>query len=189
MAKTFYIADLHFGHKNGLFYDNRPFSDIEQHDKTLIERWNSAVGAEDTVWVLGDFSWYPASKTISILSQLNGTKRLIVGNHDNKLIKNKNVCALFAEIVDYKEIRLGSNNGVVLCHYPIPCFNHQLHGWYHLYGHIHNNHDWDVMERVREELAAHYKKPCNMYNVGCMMPYMNYTPRTLEEIVGVNKRC
>ena len=112
MAKTFYIADLHFGHKNGLFYDNRPFSDIEQHDKTLIERWNSAVGAEDTVWVLGDFSWYPASKTISILSQLNGTKRLIVGNHDNKLIKNKNVCALFAEIVDYKEIRLGSNNGV-----------------------------------------------------------------------------
>ena len=28
-----------------------------------------------------------------------------------------------------------------------------------------------------------YDKPCNMWNVGCMKGYMNYTPRTLEEII------
>ena len=25
--------------------------------------------------------------------------------------------------------------------------------------------------------------PYECYNVGCMLPYMNYTPRTLEEII------
>ena len=25
--------------------------------------------------------------------------------------------------------------------------------------------------------------PCDMFNVGCMKPYMGYAPRTLEEIV------
>jgi hypothetical protein len=27
----------------------------------------------------------------------------------------------------------------------------------------------------------------NAFNVGCMLPYMNYTPRTLEEILEANK--
>ena len=36
-----------------------------------------------------------------------------------------------------------------------------------------------------EEYAAKMKErniPYECYNVGCMMPYMDYTPRTLEEI-------
>jgi hypothetical protein len=28
-----------------------------------------------------------------------------------------------------------------------------------------------------------YTKQCAMYNVGAMLPYMNFTPRTKEEIV------
>jgi hypothetical protein len=28
-----------------------------------------------------------------------------------------------------------------------------------------------------------YTKPCEMYNVGAMMPYIDYTPRTKEEIL------
>lgn len=26
-------------------------------------------------------------------------------------------------------------------------------------------------------------KPCHMYNVGAMLPYIGYTPRTLDEIL------
>lgn len=61
---TYYISDLHFGHKNVLAYDNREFSSIEEHDKALIDNWNSVVGTDDDVWVLGDISWYPPMKTI-----------------------------------------------------------------------------------------------------------------------------
>jgi hypothetical protein len=28
-----------------------------------------------------------------------------------------------------------------------------------------------------------YAAPCRMYNVGAMMPYMDFTPRTLDEII------
>ena len=28
-----------------------------------------------------------------------------------------------------------------------------------------------------------YDTPCNMFNVGCMVNYMDWTPRTFEEII------
>ena len=55
---NFYIADMHFGHKNIIRYDNRPFGSVEEMDKALIQLWNETVGSDDIVYILGDFSWY-----------------------------------------------------------------------------------------------------------------------------------
>ena len=88
---TYYISDLHFGHKNILSFDNRPFKSIEEHDKALINNWNEVVGIDDDVWILGDFSWYNATKTIEFYKRLNGNKHLCIGNHDKKLLRNKEV--------------------------------------------------------------------------------------------------
>lgn len=183
----YFIADLHFGHKNALAFDNREFEDIEKHDQTLLKRWNEAVGPDDEVFLLGDISWYNVTRTMDILRQLNGIKHLIVGNHDKKLLRNRDFRSLFVEITDYKEIQLPDGKGIVLCHYPIPCFNNHYHGWYHLYGHVHNSFESNMMSHVRFEMMALYQKPCHMYNVGAMIGYMNYTPRTLEEILSSNK--
>ena len=183
LSKIFFIADLHFGHKNSLAFDNREFKSIEEHDAFLIEQWNSVVGIDDDVWILGDISWYPPVKTISIFNQLNGIKHLIIGNHYKKLIRNKDVRALFAEITDYKEISYGDKKGIILCHYPIPCFNMHYYGWYHLYGHVHNSTEYNLMKHIKYLIQSSHKKPCYMYNVGCMLPEMNYTPRTIEEII------
>lgn len=182
---TFFTADLHFGHKNCLAYDNREFPTIEAHDEALIERWNSVVGIHDDVWILGDISWYPAMKTIEIFKRLNGVKHLCIGNHDKKLLRNQDVRNLFVEIVDYKEIQLDEKRGIVLCHYPIPCYNHHYYGWYHLYGHVHTSFEWNMMKQVQYEMRNLYDKPSNMFNVGCMVPGMDYTPRTLEEILAI----
>lgn len=179
---TFFIADLHFGHKNCLAYDNREFPSIEAHDEALIERWNNAVGICDDVWILGDISWYSSMKTIEIFKRLNGTKHLCVGNHDKKLLKNRDIQSLFSEIVDYKELQLDDETGIVLSHYPIPCYNNHYYGWYHLYGHVHISFEWNMMKQVQYEMRNLYGKDSRMYNVGCMVPGMDYTPRTLEEI-------
>jgi calcineurin-like phosphoesterase family protein len=179
---TFFIADLHFGHKNCLAYDNREFPSIEAHDEALIERWNNAVGIGDDVWILGDISWYSSMKTIEIFKRLNGTKHLCIGNHDKRLLKNRDVQSLFSEIVDYKELQLDDETGIVLSHYPIPCYNNHYYGWYHLYGHVHISFEWNLMKQVQYEMRNLYGKDSRMYNVGCMVPGMDYTPRTLEEI-------
>ena len=168
-------------------FDNREFPSIEAHDEALIQNWNEAVGIDDDVWVLGDISWYPATKTIEIFKRLNGTKHLCIGNHDKKLLRNKDVQSLFSEIVDYKEIQIASDSGVVLCHYPIPCFNHHYYGWYHLYGHVHNSFEWNMMKHIKYEMETLYDVPCRMYNVACMIPGMDYTPRTLDEIIQFNE--
>ncbi len=180
-----FIADLHFGHKNCLAYDNREFKSIEEHDEALIDNWNSVVDIDDDVWILGDISWHPAMRTVELLKRLNGVKHLCIGNHDKKLLRNSDVRRQFVEIIDYKEIQIDDRLGVVLSHYPIPCFNHHYYGWYHLYGHVHTSFEWNMMKQVKYEMEALYDKPCRMFNVGCMVPGMYYKPRTIEEIIEI----
>ena len=183
---TYFISDLHFGHKNVLAYDKRPYGDdIEEHDEYLIQQWNSVVNITDDVWILGDISWYPAMKTIAIFERLNGIKHLVVGNHDKKLLRCQQVRELFVEITDYKEIEFDDGSGVVLCHYPIPCYNKHFYGWHHLYGHVHSTFEWDMINQFQNQMREQGKLS-SMYNVGCMMDYMNYKPRTLAQILEAN---
>ena len=51
-----YTSDLHFGHKNVIEFDHRPFHDVNEMDHLMIESWNSRVQPDDTVYILGDFS-------------------------------------------------------------------------------------------------------------------------------------
>lgn len=180
VAKKFYISDWHYGHKNILAYDNRPFKSVEEMNKVLVDRWNNTVHPGDLVFVLGDMFWCTEECAIPILQSLNGTKILIAGNHDT--YKKQAFRDQFAQIADYMEIKDRERN-VVLFHYPIPCFKNHFNGWYHLYGHVHNSFESNMMEHdkmLQQELYGHQ---CNMFNVGAMMPWMDYTPRTLDEII------
>ncbi len=178
--KRFYIADWHYDHANVISFDNRPFSDVEEMNKELIKRWNAAVSKEDVVYVLGDMFWKVPKENIDVLKKLSGQKFLIAGNHDS--VKHEPFIKEFVKVVDYLEVDDEGRN-IVLCHYPIPCFNKHYYGQFHLYGHVHNSYEYNMMENIRRQMKDLYDKPCNMYNVGCMMPYMNYTPRTLDEII------
>lgn len=173
----YFISDLHFGHRNCLAFDNRPFNSIEENDETIIKNWNNTVGIDDDVYLLGDISWYNSTKTIEIFNNLNGHIHLIKGNHDGRLLKNRELQSRFCEITDYKELSLNDGRIVVLCHYPIPCFNNHYYGSYHLFGHVHTGFEDNIMEQVKYQMTALYYKPCNMWNVGCMKDYMDYTPK------------
>ena len=51
----FYTSDLHFGHANAIKFDERPFTDVDDMADGMIHNWNSRVGKNDTVYILGDF--------------------------------------------------------------------------------------------------------------------------------------
>lgn len=178
--RKLYIADWHWGHTDILHFDNRPFKNIETHNAELIRRWNAAVNPCDTVYVLGDMFWVNMTQSIEVLDQLNGTIILIKGNHDRchdaRLLKK------FAKVVEYLEVE-DEGDHIVLCHYPIPCFKNHFYGWLHFYGHVHTSFEENMMRHNRYLMEELYTKPCEMYNVGAMMPYMDYTPRTKEEIL------
>lgn len=184
-----FIADIHFGGKYVMAYDNRPFSTVEENDEVTISNWNEVVNIDDTTYILGDISDYNVTKTIEVLKQLNGNKVLVVGNHDKKFLRNKIFRDCFINIADYMELDIENDKKLILSHYPIPCFNNQFRGSYHFYGHVHTSQQWNMIEylkRIQEEQRG--EGTCNMYNVGCMMPWMSYVPRTFAEIVdGYNK--
>lgn len=179
MPKKFYIADWHYDHANVLAYDNRPFKTVEEMNVALIERWNAVVSPGDFVYVLGDMFWCNSSTAVLVLQSLNGKKFLIKGNHDRS--NDGKFREQFLKIVEYLEVE-DEGRKVVLCHYPIPCFKNHFYGWYHLYGHVHNSFEWNMMEHDKFLMKELYTRECKMYNVGAMMPWMDYTPRTLSQI-------
>ena len=179
-----YISDLHFGHKNILAYDNRPFQSIEEHDEFLIKKWNETVADDDIVYILGDISWHNVTKTVEILRSLKGKKVLVSGNHDGELIGKQIFADEFSRIAPYMEIK-DRGRFVVLCHYPILTFNNQFNAnAHHLYGHTHTSFDDNIINHAKSTMASLYLKPEHqMYNVGAMKPYINYRPKTLDEII------
>lgn len=176
----FYISDWHYGHNNILSFDNRPFKTLDEMNNALVERWNSVVKHGDIVYVLGDMFWCDTDTAIPVLDSLAGNIFLIKGNHDG--CHDKKFTDRFVKVTEYMEISDNDRN-VVLSHYPIPCFKNHFYGWYHLYGHVHNSFEANMMEHDKFLMQELYGYPCEMFNVGAMMPWINYTPRTLDQIV------
>ncbi len=48
------ISDLHLVHKNIIRYCNRPFSSVEEMNRTLIDDGNKVVKEDDFVYLVGD---------------------------------------------------------------------------------------------------------------------------------------
>ncbi|MDQ7789583.1 MAG: metallophosphoesterase [Clostridia bacterium] len=79
----FTIADTHFFCQCAIDLHQRPFADAASMSSEMIRRWNAAVGPDDTVYHLGDVASFRRKQTaVEFLRALNGTKILIVGNHD-----------------------------------------------------------------------------------------------------------
>lgn len=80
-----FTADFHFDHENIIKYCNRPYSNIRHMNADLIRKFNELVSETDEVFILGDLSMDDMVNVRRIekrISQLNGNKHLILGNHD-----------------------------------------------------------------------------------------------------------
>ena len=118
MSMDFFTSDQHFGHKNIIEYCNRPFSSISEMDKEIVRRWNSVVSENDTVYVLGDVSFYNTALSKRIIKKLNGKKILVRGNHDSSHKRMKDMG--FDETHDKLDYMLPDGRSALLWHYPLP---------------------------------------------------------------------
>ena len=87
MPREFVTSDLHFGDRAVLHPDfaARRFRSTSAMDEALIRNFNKRVGPTDETFFLGDVfaEPVPIKRRAHILQRLNGTKHLIVGNHDD----------------------------------------------------------------------------------------------------------
>lgn len=84
MSKTFFTSDWHIGHHNSIKFDKRPFRDLNHMHGVLVNNYNSVVSREDTVYFLGDVGTAFTADSSSLIHKLEGTKVLVLGNHDKK---------------------------------------------------------------------------------------------------------
>ena len=139
----FFVSDTHFGHAHILsnrMLAPRPFASIEEHDETLISRWNAVVRPGDTVWHLGDFCYRcPEARARSVFRRLVGERRLVRGNHDrigSRLPWDGPVVDVIRVVVENAD---GTTTGVWCSHYAHRVWPRQHYGDLHLYGHSHGS--------------------------------------------------
>jgi calcineurin-like phosphoesterase family protein len=141
----------------------RGFEDETQMNGHIVSCWNKVVKKKDLVIVLGDITM-EKTKYYSILNSLNGLKTIILGNHDEpnhvpELLKYVNKVA---GMIDYKK-------EFILTHCPIHPSQLEYRYSYNIHGHIHS----EVIDDPR------YINVC--------AENIDYTPKTLEELLELNK--
>lgn len=198
----YYIADLHFFHAAmNERMDHRGFENVEEMNEYMIMKWNKKVQRNDEVFIIGDLSWGTAEETNVLLRRLKGKLYLIQGNHDIFLSKRKMDLSLFQWVKPYEEVS-DNRRKVVLCHYPIICYNGQYRldkdgnpKTYMLYGHVHDTKDQKLIEQFRQIIRStmvvnaqgqEQYIPCNLINCFCM--YSDYEPLSLDEWIALDEK-
>ncbi len=163
-GNTFLISDTHFDHENIIKYCHRPFTNKEQMNQFLINRWNSVVKKEDTVFFLGDMTYGRGHKPIEYwMNQLNGRIIFISGSHDEEEYPDHQEFA----VLNYRDKEF------YLVHDPkdIP---DNWDGWV-IHGHHHNN-------KIREfPFIDGEKKTINV-----SVELIDYTPLNIDELFAMD---
>ena len=217
--KIWFVSDTHFGHVSILYF--HPLrreacgvtleelqadknSAIAKHDQWLINKWNSVVRKQDTVYFLGDFCLKNKEYTENILRQLKGKKFLIRGNHDKSLNGLENY---FEWVGDIKEAKFTNNQFkfidpnetfcVEMCHFPMLTWNRRPHGTCMVHGHSHGNANnvneltgelrvdvgldnqyWDYNFVELEQLYNYFRNIIKSHGLSTFQDYVNYLMET-----------
>ena len=134
----FITADTHFGHKAMINFAGRPFREVDHMDNGMVAAWNTKVPKNAVVYHLGDFSFLRPERTIALLRRLNGTIRLVRGNHDGNNL-NAEVLSQFDWARDLYESRTENGTKIIMCHYPLMTWKGSHRGVLHCHGHSHGN--------------------------------------------------
>lgn len=135
MSVVRYYSDPHFGHRNMAI--RRGFKDEFEMGEHIVSKWNSVVSKKDVTYILGDITM-EKSFDYYWLDQLNGIKKVILGNHDQpqhvpELLKYVN------NVSSMRYLKDKEHGNIIFTHAPIhPC---ELNYRYtiNIHGHVHEN--------------------------------------------------
>lgn len=150
-GNVWFTSDPHYFHDKVAVM--RGYENALEMNIALMNNWNRVVKPEDQVWILGDLCMSQVEETLNIISQLNGEKHLIWGNHDaghprhkHAFKQHKRYLQVFESVQDSAR-RTINGVDVLLNHFPyhadhtgIPRFDQwrlRDYGVWLLHGHTH----------------------------------------------------
>jgi len=135
----YFTSDQHFGHRRVIAHSNRPFADIEAMDSVMLDNINKAVEPNDTLYLLGDFSWIKRKVSHYRNQIVCRNVHLIVGNHDpltKQGLPKGHLLSRFSSVNNFLTVRYASHT-FVCSHYPMETWPMANKGSFHLHGHSH----------------------------------------------------
>lgn len=135
---VWFISDTHFFHGNMMKFlreDGTPvrsFDSVEEMNDIIAFRWNTLISPNDKVYHLGDVTFKYGEPFADLMRQLNGKKRLILGNHDR--IKGTNLINFFERVELWRPF---GAEGFFASHVPINPENFPGKTFFQVHGHIH----------------------------------------------------
>lgn len=170
----YFSSDWHFGHEKMIKgFRSKKFSSIEEHDQVIEENIFSTLKRGDILYFLGDAFWKwdneRKQKFFNRIRHSGINFFWIKGNHDT-LFRHKGI--LWTG--DIKEIKYNKQK-LVLCHYPMLCWNASHHNSIQLHGHIHLG---DKTYYKIEETQYYTGKHLNVN-----LEFYNYKPVSIEEVL------
>lgn len=166
-----FISDYHFGHE--WMAKHRGFQDSFYMNDYIIKEHNKIVHKKDLTYILGDITM-ETDKYYFYLDQMNGRKKVILGNHDMghdvpELLK-------YVETVD----SMIKYKGIFLTHCPMHPQELNYRISYNIHGHLHeNNVKKELFEGIHPNKEMEDDK--RYINVSCEV--LNYKPKTLDELI------
>jgi calcineurin-like phosphoesterase family protein len=155
----------------------RPFASAQEMNEEMVRRWNAKVQPHDKVYVLGDV--VINKKFLPILDELNGTKRLVAGNHD--IFGTDNYRKYFKEIYACRVLA-----DMILSHIPIHPDSLTTRFGTNVHGHLHA-HEVTIEVPVRIENNIMFGPTAiveRVYDPRYMcvsVEHVDYAPISLEE--------
>lgn len=110
----YFTSDLHFGHAAIITFCGRPYFNTQDMNESLIYNINAIVEPEDTLYILGDFSFQHKDTNVKYVKDIKCPTVLIRGNHD---YSNRIKGVGFADVFNELDLYLGKHL-VTLSHYP-----------------------------------------------------------------------
>ena len=91
-GRNWYTADTHFGSKDIIRREMRPFRDGSEYTREQIRIWNEQASPEDTIYVLGDFCNYSSLEKnfeagLEVSRQVQAGLILVTGTSEERVIQ------------------------------------------------------------------------------------------------------
>ena len=153
--QLFFTSDTHYMHTNicrgTTRWSNadgftRDFDTLDQMNDRIVNGINSAVGQDDILFHLGDWSFGGFEMIEQFRNRINCRNiHIILGNHDHHIERDREgIRRLFTSVNQYLELEVKGKDweqNYVLMHYPIISWNKMNDGVIHLHGHVHLSAD------------------------------------------------
>lgn len=121
---VFLTSDLHFNHDREFVWKVRGFNSVQEMNETIVKNWNSVVGPDDDVYVLGDLCLgggtpFTLLANKWLIESLNGKLHIIRGNHDtNPRVIMYSQCANVVDEVKWADMLNYKGYHFYLSHFP-----------------------------------------------------------------------